>query len=147
MLPGFGRIIDINTHYLSDDSEYRYGQRSCIRYVNKDGLIHCSLLLWKSRHSPKKFISIPRLDLTAVVLSVKITYLLRKELQIDGLKGKFGANNQEALAYPMSQAKKVLIMMLHKGLILQKKNLIVIGFMADHSYGKLRHLGQIETAA
>lgn len=37
MLPGFGRIIDINTHHLSDDSEYRYGQRSCIRYVNKMG--------------------------------------------------------------------------------------------------------------
>ena len=103
--------------------------------------------LWKSRYSPKKFISIPRLELTASVLSVKIAYLLRKELQIDGLKERFWANNQVALAYPMSQAKRVLIIMLHKGLILQRKNLIVVGFMAHHSNGKLRHLGKIETAA
>ena len=68
--PGFGRIIDIGIHHFSDASEYGYGQCSYIRYVNEDGLIYCSLVLGKSRVSPKKFMSIPRLELTVTVLSV-----------------------------------------------------------------------------
>ena len=82
-----------------------YGQCSYIIYVNKDGLIHCSLLLGKSRVSPSKFISIPRLELTAAVLSVKVTCLLRKELQIDGLKERFWTDSQVVLTYIRSNSK------------------------------------------
>ena len=35
---------------------------------------------WKSRVTPLKFISIPRLELTAAALSVKISKMLREEL-------------------------------------------------------------------
>ena len=104
--PGFGRIIDIGIHHFSDASEYGYGQCSYIRYVNKDGLIHCSLLLGKSRVSPNKFMSIPRLELTTAVLSVKVTCLLRKELQIDGLKERFWTDSQVVLAYIRSNSKR-----------------------------------------
>ena len=38
-----------------------YGQSIYIKYVNKDGLIHCSLLFGKYRVLPKKFMSISRL--------------------------------------------------------------------------------------
>ena len=65
--PNFGRIVDISIHHFSDASEHGYGQCSYIRYVNEDGLIHCSLLLGKSRVFPKKLISVPRLELTAAV--------------------------------------------------------------------------------
>ena len=47
----------------------------------------------------------------------------------------------------LSQVKKILLMMLHKGLILEGKHLIVIGFMEHHSSGKLKHFGQVKTAA
>ena len=68
---GFGRIIDISIYHFSDGSEYGYGQRSYIRYVNKDVLIHCSSLLGKFRAPLEKFMPIPRLEVTAAVLSVK----------------------------------------------------------------------------
>ena len=71
------RMADMSIHYFSDASKHGYGQCSYIRCVNKDGLIHCSLLLGKSRVSPNKFISILRLELTAVVWSMKLACLLR----------------------------------------------------------------------
>ena len=102
--PGFGRIIDISIHHFSDASEHGYGQCSYIRYVNEDGLIHCSLLLGKSRVPPKKFILIPRLELTAVVLSVKVSCLLRKELQIDDFREISWTDSQVVLAYIRSNS-------------------------------------------
>ena len=43
----------------------------------------------KSGTPPKKFVSIPRLELTAAVLSVKVACLFWKELQIDVPKKDF----------------------------------------------------------
>ena len=95
--PGFGYI---------DASEHGYGQCSYIRYVNEDELIPCSLLFGKSRVSPRKFILIPRLELTAAVLSVKVTCLLRKELQINDFKERFWTDSQVVLAYIRSNSKR-----------------------------------------
>ena len=50
--------------------------------------------------------SIPRLELTAAVLSVKVACLLRKELQIDGLKERFWTDSQVVLAYIRSSSKR-----------------------------------------
>ena len=47
----------------------------------------------------------------------------------------------------MSQAMKILLMMLYEGLIQERKHLIVIEFMGCHSYGKWKHLGQTKIAA
>ena len=60
----FGEIISVNLHHFSDASENGYSQCSYIRLVDNDNRVHCSLLLGKSRVVPK-FISIPRLELTA----------------------------------------------------------------------------------
>ena len=78
--PAFGRITEISIHHFSDASEHGYGHYSCINFVNNDGMIHCSLLMGKLRTLLKKFLPIPRLELTAAVLYVKVACLLRKEL-------------------------------------------------------------------
>ena len=49
--------------------------------VNDEEKIHCSLLVGKSRASPKKFLSTLRLELTVAELSVKMACLIRKELR------------------------------------------------------------------
>ena len=58
-----------------------------------------------ARVCPKKFMSIPRLELTAAILSVKVACLLRKELQIDGLKDRFWTDSQVLLAHIRSNSK------------------------------------------
>ena len=61
----FGEVLSIGLHHFFDVSELGYGQCSYIRMVSKKGQIHCFLLLGKERVVPKKFVSIPRLELTA----------------------------------------------------------------------------------
>ena len=57
------KIVETSLHLFSDVSEKGYGQYSYIRLVNDEGKIHCSLLVGKSRVTPKKFLPIPRLNL------------------------------------------------------------------------------------
>ena len=72
----FGNITNCTLHHFSDESQSGYGQCSF------RAQIHCCLLIGKSRITPLKFISIPRLELTAAALSIKITKMLREELDV-----------------------------------------------------------------
>ena len=73
----FGKVVNVSLHYSSDASELGYGQCSYIRMVNETGRVYCSLLLGKLRVVPKKFMSMPWLELNAAVLSVKMACLLK----------------------------------------------------------------------
>ena len=64
----FHKIINISRHNFSDASEISYGQCSYLQVVDENENIHCSLIMRKARVAPKKFVSIPRLELVAVVL-------------------------------------------------------------------------------
>ena len=50
--------------------------------MDEDSHINCSLVIGKSRVTPLKFVSVPRLEFTAAALSVKVFLLLKKELTI-----------------------------------------------------------------
>ena len=64
------------------------------------------MLVGKSRVIPKKFLLIPRLELTAVVMSVKMACLIRKELNLGNIAEKFWTDSQVVLAYIRSQTKR-----------------------------------------
>ena len=55
---------------FSDASEEGYGQ--CSYIIDDFGTIHCSLLIGKSIVSPIKYVSVPRLELIAATLSIKM---------------------------------------------------------------------------
>ena len=95
----FWEISDISVHHFSDASEQGYGQCRYIRMVDEEGQIHCSMLLGKSRVVPKKFVSIPRLELTAAVLSVKMACLLKKELNLGEVTHYFWTDSKVVLGY------------------------------------------------
>ena len=71
----FGEAESIELHNFSDASTSGYGQCSYLRMINSRGKIHCALVMAKSRVTPSKPITIPRLELTAALLSVKISSL------------------------------------------------------------------------
>ena len=86
---GFGKVVSCSLHYFSDASERGYGQATYIRLVNQTGKIHCSLVMGKSTVAPMKYTSIPRLELTAAVLSVKMAGIIKKELATDHVSEYF----------------------------------------------------------
>ena len=59
-----------------------YGAVAYIRYLRSDGTINCSLVMSKSRVAPLKFQTVPRLELTAAVLAVRMSDILQNELKI-----------------------------------------------------------------
>lgn len=78
----FGNIVSRQLHSFSDASPIGYGQVSYLRQENDRGDVHCAFLMGKARLAPIKPITIPRLKLTAAVLSVRITETLIKELDV-----------------------------------------------------------------
>ena len=80
---GLGKVISCSLHCFSDASERGYGQATYIRLVNEAGKIHCSLVMRKSRVTPTKYTSIPRLELAAAVFSIKVAGMIKKELAIE----------------------------------------------------------------
>ena len=77
----FNSVKEVTLHHFSDASEEGYGQVSYLRLVDTKNKIHCVFVMGKSRVAPLKFVSIPRLELIAATLSVKMSKLIREELQ------------------------------------------------------------------
>ena len=67
----FGKVIDFSLQNFSNASQDGYGQVTYLRIVDEKDHIKCSLVMPKSRVVPTKFVSIPRLRLTAAALSIK----------------------------------------------------------------------------
>ena len=65
-------------YHFSDAIEGGYVQCSYLRVNDDFGTINCSLLIGKSRVRPIKYVSVPRLELTAANFSIKIPKLIKK---------------------------------------------------------------------
>ena len=72
----------------------------------KDSL---QLLMDKCRVTPLKYISIPRLELVAATLSVKISVMLRKELQFPDLEDMYLTDSEAVLGFITNQSKRFKI--------------------------------------
>ena len=62
--------------------------------VNLQGKIQCTLAIAKSRVTPSKPITVARLELTAALLSVKISSFLKKELKFGDIPEVFWTDNE-----------------------------------------------------
>ena len=63
----------------------------------------------KCRVIPLKYISIPRLELVAATLSVKISVMLRKELQFPDLEDMYLTDSEAVLGFITNQSKRFKI--------------------------------------
>ena len=59
--------------------------------------------------APLKYISIPRMELTAATLSAKQSAFLRKELQYPDIKEAFWTDSQAVLGYIANESRKFKI--------------------------------------
>ncbi|XP_078384040.1 uncharacterized protein LOC144666486 [Oculina patagonica] len=76
----FGEVKSRQVHIFSDASSIGYGSVAYLRLCDKEDRIHCSFLMGKARLAPIKAVTIPRLELTAATVSVRLGEILKKEL-------------------------------------------------------------------
>ncbi len=95
----FGPVKSIELHHFSDASTSGYGQCSYLRLLNVQEEVHCELVMAKSRVSPLKSVTIPRLELTAALVSVKVSTMLHKELDYDKIVDVSWTDSKVVLGY------------------------------------------------
>ena len=106
---GFRIIKEASLHHFSDASEEGYGQSTYLRLINVSGKIDCCLLMGKSSVTPKKYVTIPRQESVAAVLSVKIAAPIRRELDIEWKNETFWTDCKVVLGYKNNNNKKFKI--------------------------------------
>ena len=74
--------------------------------INENGDVHCCLIFGKSRAAPVKYVSIPRLELNASTLSVKVSDMLRRELDIPVASEELWTDSQIVLVYISNEARR-----------------------------------------
>lgn len=102
----FGSVQHYELHHFADASETGYGQCTYLRITNASGEVHCSFVMGKSRVTPSKITTIPRLELTAAVVAVKVSNLLKKELNIQNLQEYFWTDSRVVLGYINNEARR-----------------------------------------
>lgn len=97
--PEFGKAVEARLHHFSDACETGYGTVTYLVQRNNNEQVHCSFVLGKARVAPLKPTTIPRLELTAAALAVKVDVMLKKELRLPLADSKFWTDSTAVLKY------------------------------------------------
>ncbi|XP_064645120.1 uncharacterized protein LOC135498666 [Lineus longissimus] len=95
----FDNIVSSQLVHFSDSSEVGYGVMSYLRLVNGDGRIHCCLLLIKYRVAPLNQITMPRMELAAATVAVRVDRMLRKEIDLTVDRSIFFTDSTSVIKY------------------------------------------------
>jgi hypothetical protein len=102
----FGKVESTQLHTMSDASTTGYGQCSYLRLVDEHGTVHVSFQMGKARVAPKKTVSIPRLELAAATVAVKMADVLRDELTYEGLQEYYWMDSKVVMGYISNESKR-----------------------------------------
>ncbi|KAL6476648.1 hypothetical protein MHYP_G00151470 [Metynnis hypsauchen] len=100
----FGKIARAELHHFLDASISGYGQCSYLRLSKEDGDVHCALVIGKSSVAPTKLTTIPMLELTTAVVSVKVSNVLKEELGYANAQEFFWTDSKVVLGYINNEA-------------------------------------------
>lgn len=78
----FGTVVSQQIHLFSDARSVGYGSVAYSRLHDDSDCVHCTFLMGKARLAPIKSVTMPRLELTAATVSIRVEELLRRE--VDG---------------------------------------------------------------
>ncbi|XP_052378933.1 uncharacterized protein LOC127931174 [Oncorhynchus keta] len=107
MMPeNFGQVKTAQLHHFGDASEQGYGTASYLRFTNGMEKVHIAFILGKSRVTPLKQMTIPRLELAAATLAVRVDRMLKLELQIELEESTFWMDSQSVLKYIRNDTKR-----------------------------------------
>ena len=99
-----GSMLEL--HHPCDASEVGYGAVSYLRVVYPNGKMECSFILGKSRKTPLKTLSIPRLELLSAVLAARMNTAIRKELEMEVDRVVFWTDSMITLNYIRNETRR-----------------------------------------
>ena len=102
----FDEVETVELHHFSDASESGLGAVSYLRTVNHEGKIHCSFVIGKARVAPLKPMTIPRLELSAATVAVKLDRMLKRELEIQVDRSIFWTDSTAVIKYINNENKR-----------------------------------------
>lgn len=95
----FGQVVRRELHYFCDASTFGYGAVAYMRTIDNRGDIHVSFVVGKSRLAPIKIVTIPRLELSAATLAVRLHTTIMHELQMEIDDIQFWTDSTTVLYY------------------------------------------------
>ena len=95
----FGRTLSSQLHCFADASQAGYVAVVYLRQVDDQGHILCAFLLGKARVSPLKSVTIPRMELTAATIAVRLFLTVKTELNSDVDSVTFWTDSTTVLRY------------------------------------------------
>ncbi|XP_068720553.1 uncharacterized protein [Montipora capricornis] len=104
--PDFNNVTTCYIHHFADASQIPYGAVSYLRITNARGLIHCSFVIGKSRLSPLKHLTIPRLELSAAVAAARLDKIIRSETDIQVVESVLWTDSTCILGYLRNESKR-----------------------------------------
>ena len=102
----FGEVVRTELHHFSDASVQGYGQCSYLRLVDDTNKVHCAFAMGKSRVAPLKPKTIPRLELTAAVCSVRISQQIHRELEYQIDEDFYWTDSKVVLGYISNESRR-----------------------------------------
>ncbi len=93
-------------HTFADALQSGYGAVSYLRFIDKEGNIHCSFVMAKSRVVPLKAITVPRLELSAAVVASRLDRMIRKETDIPIESSYFWSDSLCVLGFLHNERKR-----------------------------------------
>ncbi|XP_022102055.1 uncharacterized protein LOC110985381 [Acanthaster planci] len=119
---GYKDGVSYQLHHFSDASEAAYGAVTYLRMVNSAGLSHTCLLLSKSRLAPLKKVTIPRLELTAATLSVRLDAMIKKEFDLPLEESVFWTDSTIVLRYIYNEQKRFHTFVANRVAVIQNQS-------------------------
>ena len=93
-------------HHFSDASEFGYGTVSYLRKEAADGTVECAFIMAKSRTAPLQYVSIPRLELQAATIAVRVHRLILKEIDLKISTALFWTDSNITLQYINNESRR-----------------------------------------
>ncbi|XP_030828101.1 uncharacterized protein LOC115919169 [Strongylocentrotus purpuratus] len=93
-------------HIFCDASERAYAACAYLRVTDTDDRIHCAFVMGKTRLCPLKKMSVPRLELSAAALGVKLGQTIKEELRLPLRNTTYWTDSTSVLQYISNESRR-----------------------------------------
>ncbi|XP_065076320.1 uncharacterized protein LOC135699888 [Ochlerotatus camptorhynchus] len=96
----------LEAHVFVDASEAAYYAVVYFRVFNSDGMVECALVSAKTKVAPLKYVSIPRLELMAAVIGIRLLSFVRESHTVQFNRCVYWSDSEVTLAWIRSEHRR-----------------------------------------